>query len=72
MGTICAVSGVLVLSLPIPIIAQNFEKFHQTQQKKQMAETSKRTREEAKRKELEERLAHCRQHEQPQELKLVV
>ena len=30
----CAISGVLVMSLPIPIIAGNFEKFHKTQHKK--------------------------------------
>ena len=30
----CAISGVLVMSLPIPIIAGNFEKFHKTQAKK--------------------------------------
>ena len=30
----CAISGVLAMSLPIPIIAGNFEKFHKTQAKK--------------------------------------
>ena len=30
----CAISGVLVMSLPIPIIAGNFEKFHKNQAKK--------------------------------------
>merc|ERR1711953_565684 len=34
VGTMCAISGVLVMSLPIPIIAGNFEKFHKTQAKK--------------------------------------
>ena len=31
-GSMCAVAGVLVLSLPIPIIAGNFEKFHKDHQ----------------------------------------
>ena len=31
-GSMCAVAGVLVLSLPIPIIAANFEKFHKNHQ----------------------------------------
>merc|ERR1719483_94816 len=61
VGTICAISGVLVLSLPIPIIAQNFEKFHQNQQKKDQAEKSKKKREAAKKKEFEDRLAHCQE-----------
>merc|ERR1711879_487353 len=34
VGSMCAISGVLVMSLPIPIIAGNFEKFHKTQAKK--------------------------------------
>jgi len=34
VGSMCAISGVLVMSLPIPIIAGNFEKFHKTQHKK--------------------------------------
>ena len=33
-GSMCAVAGVLVLSLPIPIIAGNFEKFHKDHQDK--------------------------------------
>jgi len=61
VGTICAVSGVLVLSLPIPIIAQNFEKFHKNQQKKDQAEKSKKKRAAAKKKEFEERLAACQE-----------
>ena len=31
-GSMCAVAGVLVLSLPIPIIAANFERFHKNHQ----------------------------------------
>ena len=61
VGTICAVSGVLVLSLPIPIIAQNFEKFHKNQQKKDQAEKSKKKRAAAKKKEFEERIAACQE-----------
>jgi hypothetical protein len=34
VGSLCAISGVLVMSLPIPIIAGNFEKFHREQEKK--------------------------------------
>ena len=37
IGTFCAISGVLVMSLPIPIITSNFEKFYKEQNKKQKA-----------------------------------
>ncbi len=54
VGTLCAVSGVLVLSLPIPIIAGNFETFHKNMQRMNKAEKGKKKLEEAK--DVEERL----------------
>jgi hypothetical protein len=38
IGTFCAISGVLVMSLPIPIITENFEKFYKEQHKKEKVE----------------------------------
>ena len=70
VGTICAVTGVLVPSLPIPIIAQNFENFHKKQQKKTQAEKSKKKRADAKKKEFEDRLAFCK--EPMEELKFTI
>ena len=37
----CAVAGVFVLSLPIPIIAGNFEKFHKNHQAQEKAKKRK-------------------------------
>jgi len=59
VGTLCAVSGVLVLSLPIPIIAGNFETFHKNMQKKTKAEKGKKKLEEAKDTEEKIRIAFC-------------
>merc|ERR1719186_950994 len=59
VGTMCAISGVLVLSLPIPIIAGNFEAFHKNQQKKDKAEKSKKKLKSAKIAEYETRSAFC-------------
>jgi len=59
VGTLCAVSGVLVLSLPIPIIAGNFETFHKNMQKKNKAEKSKKQLEENKALEEKERITFC-------------
>jgi len=60
VGTMCAVSGVLVLSLPIPIIAGNFEDFHRMQQTKTKAEKAKKKLTEAKATEEAERVAFCK------------
>ena len=53
-------SGVLVLSLPIPIIAGNFEDFHRMQQTKTKAEKAKKKLTEAKANEEAERVAFCK------------
>merc|ERR1719410_3228073 len=44
VGALCAAAGVLVLSLPIPIIAQNFENFHKNTERMERAEASKKKR----------------------------
>ena len=59
VGSMCAVSGVLVLSLPIPIIAGNFEAFHKNQQKMTKAEKGKKKLKAAKIEEMETRQLYC-------------
>ena len=59
VGSMCAVSGVLVLSLPIPIIAGNFEAFHKNQQKMTKAEKGKKKLTSAKIAEYESRQQYC-------------
>ena len=59
VGSMCAVSGVLVLSLPIPIIAGNFEAFHKNQQKMTKAEKGKKKLKAAKIAEFERRQLFC-------------
>lgn len=56
VGTLCAVSGVLVLSLPIPIIAGNFETFHKAQQSKNKQIARKARLNQAKKDELRARM----------------
>merc|ERR1719348_924283 len=55
VGTMCAVAGVLVLSLPIPIIAGNFEKFHKDNQANEKAKKRKALLEKNKKREEQER-----------------
>merc|ERR1719186_2133885 len=56
VGTMCAISGVLVLSLPIPIIAGNFETFHKAQQSKNKLIARKARLNQAKKDELRGRM----------------
>ena len=37
IGSFCAISGVLVMSLPIPIITANFAKFYRKEQNRERA-----------------------------------
>ena len=57
IGTLCAISGVLVMSLPIPIITENFEKFYMEQHKKEKAAKRKHKLRFAKKQEEKCRLA---------------
>merc|ERR1719150_860719 len=56
IGTFCAISGVLVMSLPIPIITENFEKFYKEQHKRDKASKRKSRLIQAKKEEEKARL----------------
>lgn len=57
VGTMCAVSGVLVMSIPIPIIVSNFQEFYRNQKKMTAASARKDLLEERKEEEEVVRLA---------------
>merc|ERR1719210_1587474 len=56
VGSLCAVAGVLVLSLPIPIIAQNFEAFHMETNRKNRADAARQALDKAREEEYNKRV----------------
>jgi len=59
VGSLCAVAGVLVLSLPIPIIAQNFEAFHMETNRKNRADAARAALDKAREEEYKRRVGMC-------------
>ncbi|KAK3747609.1 hypothetical protein QZH41_003604 [Actinostola sp. cb2023] len=66
VGSLCAISGVLTIALPVPVIVSNFNYFYHRENEQRAAEASKKEKEkkEAERKAKEEQEAKQLQQEQ--------